>query len=135
MTESERLAELVSYLQDVPKMVLEAYGAVNQSDLERNDLLHYIEMREDADVEEAYSRLRGVNIRRRQAKDTLAVLEPLASWIEKNQKEVNKLSEVLGKMRRAESGIEGRVYSTRTDILNGLIDGNWFGKDRKDDSD
>lgn len=129
MKESERLAELIVYLQDVPKIVQEAYGAVNLLDLERNDLLHYIEMREDADVEEAYNRLRETSIRRRQAKDTLAVLEPLASWIEKNQKEVHKLSEVLGKMRRVESGIEGRVYSTRTDILDGLVEGNWFGKE------
>ena len=131
MKESEILAELITYLQDVPKMVQEAYDAVNWLDLERNDLLHYIEMLEDADVEEAYNRLRESSIRRRQAKDALAVLEPLASWIEKNQKEVHKLSEVLGKMRRAESGIEGRVYSTRTDILDGLVDGNWFGKDQE----
>lgn len=129
MKESEALEQAVQYLLEIPDRAQKLSDAVNEADLERTDLLHFLEMRKEADADRVIHLLREASVRRREAKDALEILEPLLKWVERNQKEIRLLSETLGKMRKQEERQETRIYHRRTAVLDGMIEEEWFGKE------
>lgn len=81
------------------------------------DLLHKLELEDLTYSERAKiaTQLKRCRKERRGHKDTVAVLEPLVTFLdtEKGRNLKNLLKEVLGRTRKAEERLENRVYLPR----------------------
>lgn len=91
-----------------------------ESEKKSNDLLHYIELRNDMNASEgykAYKKLAEVRRERRCCKNENELLAPLYTFIQQNTKAINELASVLGRCRGIKEVIEKRSYCARTDII------------------
>lgn len=92
-------------------------GQITVMDSLQQDLLHKLELEDLSYSERAKiaTQLKKCRRQRRAHKDTVAVLEPLVSFLdtEKGRNLKNLLREVLGKTRRVEERMENRVYVPR----------------------
>ena len=90
---------------------------------ETQDLLHKLEIDETTYHEKAKigQALTAVRRERREAKDTVAILDPVVDWKKKNKTFLDSLEGLLGRVRKAEKDIEGRTYRPRTDIVERTI--------------
>lgn len=81
------------------------------------DLLHSLELDglKYEDRAKVATRLAQCRQRRREYKDTVAILEPLIQYLEseKGRQLMNLLREVLGKTRKTEERMKNRVYVPR----------------------
>lgn len=105
---------------DMERAQLDYKFAIDELDrLEKltQDYLHSLELdglhyKERAKVATKLAKCRQ---ERRKAKDTIKALTPLIDYLgsENGKQFMNKLREALGKTRRAEKSLEGRVYVKR----------------------
>lgn len=66
------------------------------------------------------NRLQAVRKRRRAAKETVEVLEPVEAWIGENKAVIKALERLLGEVRKIENKRKMRMYAPRTDVMKGL---------------
>jgi len=88
------------------------------------DLLHAIEFSQDYKERYRYStQLHYNRCRRRQYKNTCAILRPLVEFLKKeeNKKVLNKLCNILGEARKAKSRVTEKTYSPRVLTEIGVI--------------
>lgn len=101
-------------------------AAITEIDMDNRtqDILHNIELDENYPDDYIYQgfALRDVRKKRRKAKDTKAITEPVVLWVSQNKKTINELEKLLGSVRKAEKKTVGRSYINRTDVMNGLLD-------------
>lgn len=93
-------------------------------DNQTQDILHNIEINDNFPDDYIMQGLALKNIRkeRREAKDIQKITYPIVQWVNQNQKTINELEKLLGAVRKAERSTQGRMYSNRTKILDGLFD-------------
>lgn len=94
------------------------------ADNQMQDILHNIEINDNFPDDYILQGLALKNIRkeRREAKDIQKITYPIVQWVNQNQKTINELEKLLGAVRKAERSTQGRMYSNRTKILDGLFD-------------
>ena len=101
-------------------------AAVAEIDMDNQtqDILHNIEINDNFPDDYILQGLALKNIRkeRREAKDIQKITHPVVQWVQQNQKTINELEKLLGAVRKAEKSTQGRMYSNRTKILDGLFD-------------
>lgn len=101
-------------------------AAVAEIDMDNKtqDILHNIEINDNFPDDYILKGLALKNIRkeRREAKDIERITQPIVQWVQQNQKTINELEKLLGSVRKAEKSTQGRMYSNRTKILDGLFD-------------
>lgn len=101
-------------------------AAVAEIDMDNQtqDILHNIEINDNFPDDYILQGLALKNIRkeRREAKDIQKITHPVVQWVQQNQKTINELEKLLGSVRKAEKSTQGRTYSNRTKILDGLFE-------------
>lgn len=101
-------------------------AAVAEIDMDNQtqDILHNIEINDNFPDDYIMQGIALKNIRkdRREAKDIQKITHPVVQWVQQNQKTINELEKLLGYVRKAEKSTQGRTYSNRTKILDGLFE-------------
>ena len=116
----EMLCEFNRFLKDAVSRYEENERLRVESEKKSNDLLHYIELRNDMNAAEgykAYKKLAEVRRERRCCKNENELLAPIYTFIQQNTKVINELTTVLGRCRGIKDLIEKRSYCARTDII------------------
>lgn len=111
------LSEFIKVLNDAVRDREENYNEVHQMDGLQQDLLHRIEL-EDLDYAgraKVATQLMHCRHRRRDCKDAVELLEPLAELMSSKLGTdfYRQLNEVLGKTRKIEARMTNRVYYPR----------------------
>lgn len=113
---------IAAFLDFCTSAVLRYQGNIQVQDdtnLETQDLLHYMELSENlrvADGFKAYRRMREVRRVRRDAKNENDLLQPLYDFLTQTDFE-NRLRRVLGDTRNRAEVVGKRQYGMRTDVL------------------
>lgn len=117
--QSEFLETFLNWVDEVPKMVSRAQTQLHRAEDEETDLNHFLELMtpDRTEVYRAARKLQKVLQDRREAKDLLDALSPIAEWIESNTAVINRMRNVLGETRKTERKQQNRAYQERTDIL------------------
>lgn len=114
---SERISEICKLFDSVPKDYAWCSDKVNEMDKLTQDYLHMLELdglkyEERAKVATQLAKCRQT---RREYKDEMQVLEPLAGFLcsDKGVQSLKQLREVLGQTRRREEHMKSRMYCPR----------------------
>lgn len=96
-----------------------AVSSEKETDLQTQDLLHTIELRETGyhDMAKMAKLIKEVRQKRRDAKDTRIKCQYIIDWIEENGKVIKSLERLLGEVRKIERNLENRSYFPKTDIV------------------
>lgn len=125
--DSKDLETVWSIFEDAESHYRRAQEEITYCDKKQQDLLHEMELVDHTyhEVGKLAKELIDIRRRRRTAKNTLDLLEPLVQWRKEqgNQASLNRLSIVLGKMRKTEEKQKNQVYYRRADDGNGDIIG------------
>jgi len=117
---SGRIKAFLSFLRDAKEGHRIASSLVGDANKEIQDILHWTEFNAEASwedrvkVSKAETRVRQ---ERRQAKNEVAVLEPVAKWAAENAAVVKSLERLQGEVKKAERSAENRHYIDRTDVI------------------
>ena len=87
---------------------------------EMQDILHYIELSGDKDIQAGfrlYKKLATVRRERRDCKNELDLLQSVYDAFH-DTRLLSQLTDVLGKIRNSQQFVETRCYSVRTDVLD-----------------
>lgn len=114
---SQRLSEVCSLLETAQKDYTWNQQMITTMDKLTQDYLHDLELGglDYAERAKLATKLAQCRVERREHKDTVAILEPLVQYLdsEKGKQLFNLLREALGRTRKAEEKMEGRVYFHR----------------------
>lgn len=116
---AETLAAFVTFCADVRQRYQGNLQVQDDTSLERQDLLHCIELSDNmrvADGFKMYRKLREVSRVRRDAKNENDLLQPLYDFLTQTDFE-SRLRRVLGDTRTRAEVVGKRQYSLRTDIV------------------
>jgi len=114
---------LCKFLEFCSNVVSRYEGNLRECDEMENtlqDLLHYVEMTDDDDPNICLA-IRNARRQRRLCKNENDLLQPFYEFIS-DKTLVNKLSQILGKVRAADERVTKRTYIARTDALEKIID-------------
>lgn len=118
---SAQIDAFLSFLRDCEQQFHMAEEDEREANNETQDILHSLEL-EPHDYRQfaALGReLREVRQRRRKAKDSLGVTEPVLRWLEENRAVVKSMERLLGDVRKIENRMENRIYVPRTNRGSG----------------
>lgn len=116
---AETIAAFVTFCANVRQRYQGNLQVQDDTNLERQDLLHCIELSDNmrvADGFKMYRKLREVSRVRRDAKNENDLLQPLYDFLTQSDFE-NRLRRVLGDTRTRAEVVGKRQYGMRTDIL------------------
>lgn len=110
------LERILNDLRDSETELSIAHTELKQCDDETQDILHDMELNSHTYHERAQlaSKLVEVRQKRRVAKNTIELLQPLATWINANAKPIQQLKTVLGDMRKIDVKQANRQYYPKT---------------------
>lgn len=112
-------------INDVQSLYNQCEDEITETDSVLCDLMHYCELsypKTRAERTKICQMLRDNRIKRRKAKDTLMVIEPIKTFLANNKNFINDIGRVTNEARKAKQKIEGnRVYVPR--VLNELFKG------------
>lgn len=100
----------------------------SDSDNATQDILHYIELilsyadNDNIVNSNLINLLKKTRIERRNAKDHLASLDPIISWISSNTRTINDLQKLLGDVRKVVKNSRNRFYNNKTNVLDTIKD-------------
>lgn len=109
---SEYIRDFNNFLLTVEKEYASCQQTIDNCEKATQDLLHQIELGEARDRNKAATKLRQVRIERREAKDKLAILQPMKEWMDKNPTAITSLRNTLGSVRNKER-LSKRYYYPR----------------------
>ncbi len=116
----ENLTDFLSFCRDV-KMRYEGNAReTEEKEDELQDLEHWAELHDDLDCKGGYAiykKIREARRDRRKCKSENELLYPLYDWVNKNEKALNALAQVLGRVRETADVIDNRKYTARTNVL------------------
>lgn len=120
MNESKTVEAFLTFLRDSAQTSQIASEDEAQANDETQDILHRLELCNDAyrDTARLARTLREVRRRRRRAKDAREKATVIAAWAQANRTAVNQLEHVLGDLRKLEKRNEQRFYNPRTHICD-----------------
>ena len=116
MVSTQQVEAINEIFLRVPAEYEEAQRQLVLCDDETQDILHRLELLPLTYHERARlaARLCEVRQERRKLKDSIESMEPLMNWIQEFGAAKNKLSSVLGEMRKVDGRHNNRVYFVRT---------------------
>ncbi len=125
MQYSGDLASFLAWLNQCESLYKNAEDELELAEKQEVDIRHYIELEEPMPFDHICLGIaqRQILKKRREAKDTMQVLEPLMSWIRRNQTQVCGLQKALRLMRHEEGSLSRRHYMPRTDIIDRTLGG------------
>lgn len=123
---SDYIDEFLTFLREAWLEYHIAQGLESDTDKESQDILHWVEFHcgepVDEETSEKIQRVLGaVRQRRRQAKDTEAMMEPVIEWLGENGSIKKSLEQLLGSVRKAEKYIQNQHYTQKTDIMSEIL--------------
>lgn len=124
MKDSEKLSTFLDFLRSSDEELAVACSIQRDMDQATQDILHHIEMQENTQhgfILEGIA-LKDIRQKRREAKDREKVLTPIVEWYAANQKVVNELQKLLGRIRKEEKSIENRTYTSRTEVVRMILE-------------
>lgn len=124
---SKPLEDFLSFLRQCSADLAEAIKTEELTDKQTQDILHHMELEDNTPFDYICEGIALTDIRnkRREAKDRRKILSPVVEWTETNQKTVNMLTQILGKVRKEEqSAAAVRYYIDRTDIVEKILEDN-----------
>lgn len=89
------------------------FNKVNELDLATQDLLHQIELGEKTSTTKWAKQLMLIRQQRRYVKDMAMMLEPINAYYLENKKEVNRIQNLIGTIRKNEKYLNNRTYNPR----------------------
>ncbi len=114
---SEKLAQYINFLRSCVKEYEYYLSLLHDEEKRRTDLLHALEMEKSGYQERCKisTKLRRCLLQRRQYKDIVEELTPIADFLSQPQNKglLDKISHVLGETRKAERYHENRAYKPR----------------------
>ena len=112
---SKNIEEFLNFLRQCEQEYSMAQADYQDTNDETQDILHSLELESHTYHEYANlsKRLAEVRKRRRQAKDKIAVMEPIVCFCEENKAFIKSTERLLGDVRKAEKKLENRVYTPR----------------------
>lgn len=123
MKDSEKLSAFLDFLRSSDEELYIACSIQRDMDQATQDILHHIEMQENTQHEFILEgiALKDIRQKRRNAKDREKILSPVVEWYAANQRVVNDLQRLLGKIRKEEKSIENRTYTNRTEVVRMIL--------------
>ncbi len=119
MKYSEHIDAFLTFLRDAEYW--HSCGCADEDEANRKtqDILHSLELDEHDGTELAVlaGAIKGIREERRAAKDKRMQLQPVVEWTAENKPVINKLEQLLGKVRKIENSTESRHYNPKTDIV------------------
>lgn len=124
---SEYIDGFLTFLREAWSEHYMAKGTETDTDKETQDILHWLEFHVGPDMDicdllNVAIELGAVRQRRRKAKDTAMVTEPVIDWISKNEPVRKNLERLLGEVRKAEKRTQNRHYMEKTNILTEIFE-------------
>ena len=114
---SEKISEFLQLIQTVQENASHSKDELVRTEQLSMDYLHQLELETSTyhDRAKIAAGLRTARQQRRDAKNTLEVIEPLLSFVESDRGKVliHQLREILGATRKAEKLISNRSYTPR----------------------
>lgn len=123
MKDSEKLSAFLDFLRSSDEELYIVCSIQRDMDQATQDILHHIEMQENTQHEFILEgiALKDIRQKRRNAKDRERILTPVVEWYAANQRVVNDLQRLLGKVRKEEKSIENRTYTNRTEVVRMIL--------------
>lgn len=120
---SEVVSTFLAFLRDSKTNYNIAEAREQELNDMTQDILHSLELDDNSYHEAAHLArvLAEVRKERRDAKDLITVLSPLAHWVEDNKTVLKSLERLLGDIRKAEKSTESRFYIPRTDVVKNTL--------------
>jgi len=119
---SKTINDFLRFLREKEQEYRMAYDEVHEKNYYQQDMLHDVEIKKlenvvvpDDEKVAFYDELGNMRLVRREANNTVIMLEPLHEWLQQpeTQKWLAKLEQLLGKVRHAEGRVERLVYTPR----------------------
>lgn len=106
------LERILTQFRDAESALSMAHTELKQCDDRTQDILHDLELNDHTYHERGKLTTELVEIRRRRrvAKDTIELLNPLCTWLTNNSKQIHMLESVLGEMRKIDTKRDNRQY-------------------------
>lgn len=121
MRDSENIAAFLNFLRNAQSLYNIMRDELHQADNETQDILHQLELHENSyhKIAALGKKLQAVRRRRRAAKDTMEVYQPIIVWANKpdNREMIREMERLLGEVRKIEKSKENRMYIPKTKIL------------------
>lgn len=116
---SERISDFLKLLREAQQEYNIAEAEEQDANNATQDILHNLELCENKyhDYARLSIAMREVRRQRRRAKDRIQELQPIVDMMGKDMKVIKALERLLGEVRKAEKGTEGRAYNPRTDVV------------------
>ena len=116
----QRLTDFLSFCNEVLSRYDGNIAECEALDNSLNDLMHYVELTDDCRPKICVA-MREARRQRRLCKNENDLLKPLYDYLS-DKTLINKLSQVLGKVRTANEMVTKRTYIARTDAIEKLFD-------------
>lgn len=116
----ENLTDFLSFCRDVKMRYEGNVRETEEKEDELQDLEHWAELHDDLDCKGGYAiykKIREARRDRRKCKSENELLYPLYDWVNRNEKALNALAQVLGRVRETAEVIDSRKYTARTNVL------------------
>ena len=116
----ENLTDFLSFCRDVKMRYEGNTRETEEKEDELQDLEHWAELHDDLDCKGGYAiykKIREARRDRRKCKSENELLYPLYDWVNRNEKALNALAQVLGRVRETADVIDNRKYTARTNVL------------------
>lgn len=122
MKYSEQIEDFLDFMRKVKTDYNIAVSSEKEANDATQDLLHSLELYENTyhEYARAAKKLAQVRQERRAAKDAREQLQLVMDWLEENDRVIHGLEKLLGNVRKAEKATEGRFYTPKTDVLDGI---------------
>lgn len=122
MKYGEQIEGFLDFMRNVKTDYNIAVSCEKDANDATQDLLHSLEIYENTyhEYARAAKKLAQVRQERRAAKDMREQLRPIMDWLEENDRVIYGLENLLGNVRKAERSTEGRFYTPKTDVLDGI---------------
>lgn len=124
---SKSLEDFLGFLRQCEAALSDAVKAEELADKQTQDILHQMELNNNTPYDYICEGIALTDIRnkRREAKDRKKILNPIVEWAAENQKTINILTQILGKVRKEErAATSRRHYINRTDIIEKILEDN-----------
>ena len=123
MHPEETIRNFVSSIKEMISRFEYNKDRLSELESEMQDILHYIEMGKDKDIQKGYKlykRLSEVRKERRQMKNELDLLQPVYELFHATPL-MSQIANVQGECKKMKQIIDSRCYNVRTDVLEEFV--------------
>lgn len=116
---STGIETFLNYIREVEQRNRMASEVEKEANDATQDILHAVEFEtyDKKKPAKLVKSLHSVRQKRREAKETIEITQPIVQWVNENRATIKGLERLLGDVRKAERRTQNRSYAPRTDIL------------------